>query len=254
YQQEQTSLLKQLCQTLTPENIRQVFEPVTKAVDLSCENQQKLMNEVAEAYVDKLNSAMNGQLAALSQTIQDTCRYQEKTIRTVSEALVDFAQTAKTMREAQQESYQLLNNFDRLIARSEGSITDVANAQQQNAAVLNAQTECIDALNDLSARMQGQIERLESAAASLTDGAQALNASSAQALKEAGVALKNAAQEISQTMNKARGELSRDMSESLDYFEACMTEIIKRVESAALSVDKAASALPPSGAGGGVKQ
>ena len=44
------------------------------------------------------------------------------------------------------------------------------------------------------------------------------------------------------------------MSESLDYFEACMTEIIKRVESAALSVDKAASALPPSGAGGGDKK
>ena len=253
YQQEQTGLLKQLCQTLTPENIRQVFEPVTKAVDLSCENQQKLMNEVAEAYIDKLNSAMNGQLAALSQTIQDTCRYQEKTIRTVSEALVDFAQTAKTMREAQQESYQLLNNFDRLITRSEGALTDVSNAQQQNTAVLNAQTECIDALNDLSARIQAQIQRMESAVGDLTENAEALNASSALALKEAGGALKNAAQEISQTMNKARGELSRDMSESLDYFEACMTEIIKRVESAALSVEQAAGGLPSSGAGGGVR-
>ena len=248
YQQEQTGLLKQLAETLTTEHMRRIFEPVTKAVDLSCENQQKLMNEVADAYIEKLNKAMNGQLEALSQTIETTCRYQEKTIRTVSDALVDFAQTAKTMREAQSESYALLNNFDKLLNRVENVVAQSDGTLQRNTEVLNAQTECIDALNELSERLKARLERMEATAAQMAEDAGQISAASAQALKEAGKSLTQASREISETISKARGEMSRDMSESLNYFEACMTQIIKRVEAATRGLDKL---VPKGGKTGG---
>ena len=51
------------------------------------------------------------------------------------------------------------------------------------------------------------------------------------------------AKELSKTIEDARAKLTRDMEESLDYFEGCMTQIIKRVEKASAAVDTATENL-----------
>ncbi len=253
YQQEQTSLLRQLAETFTAEKIRSVFEPLTQAVDLNSENQQKLMNAVADAYINKLNTALNCQLAALSKTIEDTCSYQEKTIHAVSDALGDFVQAAKAMREAQGEIYSLLSNFDRLITRTEGTVNDVAASAQRVTEVLNAQTDCIDTLSELNQRVKARVERLEGETAHLAEDAAQIQAASVRTLKDAGSALSQSAGELSSAMTKARGELARDMDESLNYFEACMTQIIKRVEAATRGIERAGGAKTSDRSGGSGK-
>ena len=63
------------------------------------------------------------------------------------------------------------------------------------------------------------------------------NADALQKFEQAG-------ENLTQSMTDARKKMSRDMSESLTFFEDCMSEIIKRVDWATKAAKEAVEGLP----------
>ena len=243
YQQEQTMLMRDMAKCISPESLRTLFDPIAKSMDQSYEGQQKLMNAVADAYLKKLNDALHGQLEALSNTIESTCRYQEKTVKSVGEALAEFTSASRAIHDIKEDASQVLTNLERTVRQLAGAANDLKQSDAEARAVMNSQTECIDALNDLTGNFSRQIEKVNASTAIFLEGAEKLTENSAQTLAQAGEALKNTGTELTRTMQDARQDMSRDMEESLNYFEGCMTQIIKRVEKASLAVDQATENL-----------
>ncbi|MBQ3669071.1 MAG: MotA/TolQ/ExbB proton channel family protein, partial [Clostridia bacterium] len=243
YQQEQTSLLREMSKSLTPESLKMLFDPIAKTLDTSYEGQQKLMNAVADAYIAKLNTALNGQLEALSNTIQSTCRYQEKTVKSVSDALVEFSNASRAIHDIRQDAVQLLDKMDKELGKLESLAGELSESDINARKVMNSQTESIDALNDLTGSFAKQLERVNDSTQVFLEGAQRLSDLSAKTLTQAGDRLAESASALTETMEQARSKLSRDMDESLNYFEGCMTQIIKRVEKASVAVDNATENL-----------
>ncbi|MBQ6645805.1 MAG: MotA/TolQ/ExbB proton channel family protein, partial [Clostridia bacterium] len=189
YQQEQTVLLRDMAKSITPESLRTLFDPIAKTMDASYEGQQKLMNEVADAYINKLNTALHGQLEALSSTIESTCRYQEKTVKSVSDALVEFSSAARAIHDIREDADKMLSGLQNALSRLEQTANELRQSDSEARGVMNAQTECIDALNALTGEISGQVEKTNAATAIFLEGAQRLTDASAETLSQAGEAL-----------------------------------------------------------------
>ncbi len=243
YQQEQTVLLREMAKSISAESLRTLFDPIAKSMDASYEGQQKLMNEVADAYLSKLNTALHGQLEALSNTIESTCRYQEKTVKSVSDALVEFSSAARAIHDIREDADQLLSSLERTIKQLNETAGDLKRSDADARTVMNSQTEAIDALGELAESFAKQLESINSSTAIFLEGAQRLSENNVEALTQAGATLNESAATLTATMEQAHAKLSRDMDESLDYFEGCMTQIIKRVEKASAAVDAATENL-----------
>ncbi|MBR5751292.1 MAG: MotA/TolQ/ExbB proton channel family protein [Clostridia bacterium] len=244
YQQEQTGLLRQLTEALKPERMEALFRPVADAANLQSEKQREMMDQVAQAYIDRLDQAFHGQLEALSNTIRDTCAYQEKTVKTVSDALSDFAICARSIHDMQSDCFALLEKYDKLLRRTQTSVEEFSELAQQDRALLSSQTECIDSLHDLAEKLKKETDDMTQAAEGFLLAASRLEGTAAKTLEGAGKALSDTASGLAGQVNEARQKLDRDMDESLAYFEGCMTQVMKHVEKAARQVEKAASALP----------
>jgi len=72
----------------------------------------------------------------------------------------------------------------------------------------------------------------------------AMNEANVANLEGAAGVLENAGDTIAKTIQDARDKLNRDMEESLNYFEGCMTEILKRIEWAANETRDSVYGLP----------
>ncbi len=256
YQQEQTELLKSMLENLSSEDtinrIKVAMEnavvPLSKAVQQSMEfssrAQAQLMNEVADAYIRKMNDAVHGQFDHLAQTIEDTCRYQEKSVKNMTDALNGFAETARAVRDMRANSEAMLSKYEAVlsrIAKVQGRYED-AQARIEN--TVNAQTEYMSALTSLNDEFRRQAEAINGATTQFMENVNKLNRANAGQMMEAAHQMSGAGDALAKSMEEAREKLTRDMDESLNYFEACMTEILKRIEWASGEVKKSVEKLP----------
>ena len=76
------------------------------------------------------------------------------------------------------------------------------------------------------------------------DNANALTDANCELLSNSSNLLEEAGESLAKSMQDARDKLNRDMEESLNYFEGCMTEILKRIEWAANETRDAVYDLP----------
>ncbi|MCR4621358.1 MAG: MotA/TolQ/ExbB proton channel family protein [Clostridiales bacterium] len=232
YQQEQTSLLKQLAKAMSPENIKALVEPLASFADTTAQRQQELMQGVADAYLERVNSLFEGQLKTLSDTMAATCRQQETALKRVNEALSDFASSAGAIHSIKTDMALLMDKYEQLIKHADAELVKLSETSKASVEVVNSQTDAIDALNDLTSRLKNSAAEVSKASKAFQENSQGLLSSSAQALT-------SSAAELRAAFESARKQLSTDMEESIAYFEGCMTQIIKRVEKASRQVDLA---------------
>ena len=244
YQQEQTAILKQLLDAFSGEKLTEIMRPVTEAAMMTGEQHQRMMEQVATLYVSKMNEAMGGQLEQLSATISETCRYQERSLRSVNDSLVEFASAAAAIHDIREDASQLLDKMNRALDRMDGTLSGLTDTAGSTSALLTEQSNCIDGLACISDELQKMAVKLTSTADTFAENAQKLSASSAQSLKGAAEALEKSGSELGTAMTSAREQLSRDMDESLNYFEGCMAQIIKKVERAVKTISAAVDELP----------
>lgn len=244
YQQEQTAILRQLLDAFSGERLSELLKPVADAAKLTSEAQQKMMNEVADAYIAKMNEAMHGGLEKLSVTIEDTCRHQERAIKGVTDALSDFSSAAAAIHDIREDSCVLLDRLNRIIEKTDMKLTGIETHQERISAQLAEQSKCIDALACVSDELQKMAVTLSAAAQAFSGSADKLSSVSADALLSASQGLEQSGRELTGIMTGAREQLERDMDESLNYFEGCMTQIIKKIEKAVKSISSAADQLP----------
>lgn len=233
YQQEQTALLKQLAAAMSRENIKALVEPLASFADTTAQRQQELMQGVANAYLDKINGMFEGQLKALGDTMQATCRQQETALVRVNEALNDFSASARAIHDVRTDLTLLMDKYELLIKHADAEMEKLNEANKASVAVINSQTDAIDALNELT-------NRLKASANDVSKASQAFQEDSRELLGESAQALAASAAELRTAFENARKQLDADMEESIAYFEGCMTQIIKRVEKASRLVDNAA--------------
>ena len=90
--------MNKLLERVDPQRYADAFnaavQPLTQAVrenmELTSQRQSQLMNDVADAYIRRMDDAVHGQFDHLKITLEDTCRYQEKAIKNVADALSSF--------------------------------------------------------------------------------------------------------------------------------------------------------------------
>ena len=238
YQQEQSSMLKQLTDAIGGENIKailvDVISPLTKAIEktvnFTCEQQQSLMQGVADAYIAKMDEAMHGQFDKLSVTLDETCRYQERTIKSVADSLTAFTDAARSLRDIKQQTGELFEKYQQLLIR-------LSNAES----TINDDVARIEATEDAQNEFLSELSRQQNAVTAATEK---LESGSAKLLAQSADKLTSAAKQLSDTMQTARGKLQKDMDESLNYFEGSMTEIIKRIDRATKQIKDSVSELP----------
>lgn len=233
YQQEQTALLKQLAYAMSPENIKALVEPLASFADTTAQRQKELMQGVADAYLDKINGMFEGQLKTLGETMTATCVQQEAALKRVNEALSDFSSSARAIHEVKTDLTLLMDKYELLIKHADAELVKLDEANKASVAVINSQTDAIDALNELTDRVKASAGEVAKASKAFQENSQELLNGSAQALTAS-------ANELKTAFENARGQLDADIEESIAYFEGCMTQIIKRVEKASRLVDSAA--------------
>ena len=233
YQQEQTALLKQLAYAMSPENIKALVEPLASFADTTAQRQKELMQGVADAYLDKINGMFEGQLKTLGETMTATCVQQEAALKRVNEALSDFSSSARAIHEVKTDLTLLMDKYELLIKHADAELVKLDEANKASVAVINSQTDAIDALYELTDRVKASAGEVAKASKAFQENSQELLNGSAQALTAS-------ANELKTAFENARGQLDADIEESIAYFEGCMTQIIKRVEKASRLVDSAA--------------
>lgn len=243
YQQEQTGILKQLAQTLSPENFGRMLSPVTKATDMSCSAQQKLMDDVASAYVEKMNAAMNGQLTALGNAIGETCAAQEQMMTKVTAAMSGFSDAAKAMSRLKDDAQTLLSGMGDAIREMRELMSGYTELNNNLADASSLQADTTRELGEVTKALSSQVSTVQEATGSYMGATQRLTDAAARSMTEASGALTDSAKELSGVMSNAREKLHADMGESLAYFESCVTQVIKRIEKASKALDKAADSV-----------
>ena len=252
YQQEQTAIMKQLLEAVSPDNFaNRVTEAVNPLTNALCESmkmvsgeQAKLMDTVADAYVRRMNEAVHGQFDHLSATIEETCRYQEKAIKGVSDALSSFGDAARAMRDIREKSAEVLEKCENTLSRisqAQGRNEDEARKLE---AVVQTQSEYMAMLAGLNDEFARQTTAIQDAMNAFMDETDKRNLQNAEAMRDAVLRMGEAGGALTEAIANARKKLTRDMNESLDYFEGCMTDILKRIEWAANSVKDSVGELP----------
>lgn len=233
YQQEQTALLKQLAYAMSPENIKALVEPLASFADTTAQRQKELMQGVADAYLDKVNGMFEGQLKTLGDTMASTCAQQEAALKRINEAINDFSASSRAIHDIKTDLTLLMDKYELLIKHADAELVKLDEANKASVAVINSQTDAIDALNELTNRVKSSANEVAKASKAFQENSQELLNDSAQALTAS-------ANELRAAFENARSQLDADMEESIAYFEGCMTQIIKRVEKASRLVDSAA--------------
>lgn len=256
YQQEQTGLLKQLLEKLDSEksakaisdavgaSIRPLANAVEKNMDLVSTRQAQLMDDVAQAYIQRMDQALHGQMDHFANTVENTCRQQERAVRGMSEAMNGLSDVSRAVRE-------MKTDMDEVLKRLEATLHRLAQAQARyedlftrTEGVVEQQAGYMDALSGLNDEFIRQTEVLHSAMAEFMNNANSLTDANCAGLENAAGVLEEAGESLSRSMQNARDKLNRDMEESLNYFEGCMTEILKRIEWAANETRDAVCELP----------
>lgn len=246
YQQEQTGILKQLAQTLSPENFAKLLEPVTKATDMTCEAQQKMMEQVADAYLKKMNAAYGGQLSALGEAIGATGVAQEKALGRVTTAMDELTEAAQTVSRMKEETRAMIEETTAAVQEMHRLVDSYVDLNNRLADACNLQSDMTRSLSEVAQSLSGQVKTVREATGTYMGATQKLTDAAAKSMSDAAGSLTESAGKISVTMTDARGQLSRDMNESLAYFEGCMTQIIKRIEKASKALEKAADSVSDS--------
>lgn len=256
YQQEQTGLLKALLEKIDSDknakilteavnaSIRPLANTVEKNMNLTSENQARLMDDVAQAYIARMDQAMHGQMDHLASTIEDTCRYQEKAVRNVSEAMNGLGDVARAVREMKADMEEVLKRYDASLQRLSQAQARYEDLFTRTENIVERQAGYMDALAGVGDEFVRQTEEVHRAIEDFMENAAQLTDENCAGLTNAAGVLEDAAQALAKTMQDAREKLSRDMEESLVYFEGCMTEILKRIEWAANETRDAVYDLP----------
>jgi len=210
---------------------------VSKTVDMTCEAQQKLMNQVASAYIDKMNTAFHGQIEALIKTIESTCRYQERTVREVTDALSTFNEAKTVMRDIKNDAAALLERIDRLLGKLQQSTEDNAKANTETRALVDVQTMYMNELGDIRHELEEHVRSIRKATEEYISYSSGVLTDTSKALKAAG-------SELTGSMTTARDDMNKDMKESIEYFETLLGQIIRRMEKSSKSVKDTADELP----------
>ncbi len=256
YQQEQTGLLRTLLEMLNPEKadsrvssvVSQSVAPLASALNkhlnASSEMQAKHMAAVADKYIQSMDDAMHGQLDRLSATIADTCRYQEKAVKNVSDALSSFSDAARAMRDIRQNSELVLEKYESALNRVAQNVARQESSMEKIDSVVRAQSEYLSMLEGLNDAFSRQSAAISDATNEFMDNSNRLNRENADALRLTAERVAHSGESLSGVVSSAREKLSRDMDESLNYFEACMTEILKRIEWASNAIKESVEGLP----------
>ena len=218
---------------MSPENIKALVEPLASFADTTAQRQKELMQGVADAYLDKVNGMFEGQLKTLGDTMASTCAQQEAALKRINEALNDFSVSARAIHDIKTDLTLLMDKYELLIKHADAELAKLDEANKASVAVINSQTDAIDALNELTNRVKSSANEVAKASKAFQENSQELLNDSAQALTAS-------ANELKTAFENARSQLDADMEESIAYFEGCMTQIIKRVEKASRLVDSAA--------------
>ena len=248
YQQEQTGLMKQLLENVNPERfgekLNETLAPLAESVKdtmrMTSKMQKEMMDEVAQAYIRRMDEAVHGQFDHLAATLEETCRYQEKTIKGVGDALSSFGDAARAMRDIRDKSADILEKYEAVLNRiSQAQARNEDNADKVDAIVFK-QGDYMRMLSSLNDDFSRQSDAIARSTEEFLSGVNRLSETNADALQK----FEQAGENLTQSMTDARKKMSRDMNESLTFFEDCMSEIIKRVDWATKAAKEAVEGLP----------
>jgi len=256
YQQEQTGLLKELLEKTDAQKTAQILseavhsavKPLASAVErnmnLTSTRQAEMMDAVADAYIQKMDQTMHGQFDHLAKTIEDTCRYQEKSVRGITEAMNGMSDIARSIREMKADMDEVLKKYEGTLHRLSQAQARYEDLFDSTRGVVERQAEYMNLLSHLSEAFIRQAEAIKAGTEEFMENVGAMNEANVANLEGAAGVLENAGDTIAKTIQDARDKLNRDMEESLNYFEGCMTEILKRIEWAANETRDSVYGLP----------
>ncbi len=204
----------------------------------------QLMNDVADAYIRRMDDAVHGQFDHLKITLEDTCRYQEKAIKNVADALSSFGDAARAMREIRQQSQEILDRYEGVLNRLSQAQLRNADETERLSGVVEKQTEYIQTLSALNDEFARQADSIREVTENFLENTGSMTEQHNELLTETAQKMSDASQTLASTMTDAREKLKRDMDESINYFEGCMTEILKRIEWASNAVKESVEGLP----------
>ena len=119
-----------------------------------------------------------------------------------------------------------------------------ADETERLSGVVEKQTEYIQTLSALNDEFARQADSIREVTESFLENTGSMTEQHNELLTETVQKMSDASQTLASTMTDAREKLKRDMDESINYFEGCMTEILKRIEWASNAVKESVEGLP----------
>ncbi|MDD6882784.1 MAG: MotA/TolQ/ExbB proton channel family protein [Eubacteriales bacterium] len=262
YQQEQTALIQTMAKDLNgaftqhmAEAMAQTVEPIHQSlknfITVSTKEQMRLLDAVAQRFVDRTEEMFQGELQGLSDVLSQTSRRQSEAFQAVDESMRKARQVLESVEKIGASAEELSDTFNAYIKSLSANQSQVDDAYvrisgnvERMDLISRQQTSYLKAVSSMQAGIAKSMDDMRQNLAEYTQAVSNQQASASETLSKTAADLRQAGSEIAHMHAKTAESMDRELKDTLDAFAEYATQFNKRVDYLASSIANSLSQLP----------
>ena len=276
YQQEQTALIQTMAKDLNgafTENmsraIREAVEPINQNLKtfmtVTSKDQMRFLDAVVMRFVDRMDSALNGQFKELGRTL-DAVNYSQReagelTRASLAEAgkaanaLADvqammtsmaaqMRDTLNATRDMESAMTDYLNELRANAKQAEDGYSRISSTVEQMNLVSNQQTSYLKSVSAMQTEVTRAVDAMTNSVNGFARKFAEENAAAAQSMQKASGELRTAAAHMESVQRSTSDALQEELRATLDAYREYVNQFTQRVDYLAANISDSLSKLP----------
>ena len=262
YQQEQTRLLRNITGELQENLAARIHEAVASAFGPLAQSMDSFINattfkqvegveRIVNNFVSQMDQSLRGQFSNLARVMDETSRVQQDAAQAMQSALRSFSSVTNDITAVQRASQNIVEKFDAYMQslekaqRNQDSRSD-SMAEQVEAMQKAArdQARYITQLQDYMAKLQTSLDQFTEQSAGFIKQLSDASGSSERALREAGSALENSANALSDASERHVGNLETNLANMLSTQQQNVAAITTNLQNTVAQIQQSIQDLP----------
>jgi ABC-type transporter Mla subunit MlaD len=262
YQQEQTALIQTMSKDLNgaftqrlTEAISLTVEPINQAlrnfVTVTTQEQMRLLDAVAQRFVDRTEEMLEGRIGDLSNVLAETSRRQEESFTSVDEAMRKARQTMDAVERVGSATKDFSDSFNAYIsslARNQSDVDDayvrVSGNVERMELISRQQANYLKSVSAMQTDLTNSVNEMRKSLAEYTDTLSRQQTEAGDSLGRAAEDLRQAGEQIARVHVQATEGFEAELKDTLDAFAEYAAQFNKRVDQLATSIADSLSQLP----------
>jgi len=248
YQQEQTALIQTMARDLNGQFTERMskameaaIEPVNqnliRFVKVNTEEQMRFLDRVVNRFVDRMDSALDGQFRSLARVMNETAENQARLAKDLRESMTGAEGSLRDLKQMQTLTEQMLDKFDMYLtalndarAQADESYIRIASNVEQMELVSRQQINYLKGVSGMHTELVRDVEKLQDVVENFTNRFAQQSADSVAALLKASGDLRATGAALEKHKKEYSEQLDADLAATMESFHNYMTEFTRRVD------------------------